>query len=187
LKVNDDDATRERGDAKQQGANEEDIDYGYVDKGLEEPTKMNPSDASLIGPRHETAEHAAEDKAAKDEHGNDKRGKPFAAQIIELLDGLGEDQRIGVLLKVPQHGGPKYRGNENDAKRRVLHETHQQGVWAVQQHLPGADRPEVGNRDGKKHHEKWNQEEDVGGEATEAQLPFEPEKRPEHVSHPPTT
>ena len=65
------------------------------------------ADAGVVGPGRERAGDLAKGQAGEDEQRDDDGTGPASAQVGKLGDGLGEDQLIGVALKVAQDRGPK--------------------------------------------------------------------------------
>jgi hypothetical protein len=82
---------------------------------VEVPAKVAVSDAGVIGPRGERAGGFTEDKPGEAEDGGDEGAGPTSAEVCEFGEGLGEEELVGVALKVAQDGGSEDGGYDDHA------------------------------------------------------------------------
>ena len=92
----------------------------------------------MVSPWSQGSENLADWNSSEDQEGCNKRASPATTQIIDLADGLGEDDLIRVTLKVAQDRGAKNGCHNDRAEEAELHVEELRKEGTVAQNLAGA-------------------------------------------------
>ncbi len=78
---------------------------------------MIGADAGMVRPGSERAGEGSEKHAGEGKGGGDEGTGPASAEVGEFGNGLGEDDLVGVALKVAEDGRAEDGGHDDDAEQ----------------------------------------------------------------------
>ena len=182
LQIDDEDLSRERGDAEKERSQKEDLDDDDREERLEIPPQMIRSDARVIGPRREGADQRAEEHSREGEDRGHEGSGPPAAEIGELGDRLGEQHLVGVALEVAQDRRAEDGGDDDHAEQAEPMSLSVFAYGPLSSTLPFAlpTGPKLSEAIAEEREGEPAQKVDVGGNALRAELQLEGEELPEH-------
>src|SRR5277367_6029020 len=179
LQVDDEYFPAERGHAKKQRAEEENLNDGDGEERLQVPPRVAAGDSGVVGPGSQRPRGFPENQPAEGEDGGDKGAGPTPTEVGKLRNRLGEDDLVGVSLEVPEDRRPENCSDDEDPKQAEDCLEDGRRVRSIEKDFVIADVDEILGGDGKEAQEKPEREIDVSRQALQSKLELKEEEFPE--------